>query len=61
MTDRDFCRAEGNIGMALKDSKESVLELCLLSSATSLFAAARSNLRAKNYDFTILSTSLSDH
>jgi len=44
MTDRDFCRADGNIDMALKDSKESVLELCLLSSAASLFAAARSNL-----------------
>lgn len=57
MTDRDFCRVEDNIGMALKDSKESVLELCLLSSAASLFAAAKSNLRAKNYNFTILNTS----
>lgn len=53
MTDRDFGRADGNIDMALKDSKESVLELCLLSSAASLFAAARSNLRIKNYHFTI--------
>jgi len=48
MTDLDFCRADGSIPMALNDSKESVLELCLLSSAVSLFAAARSNLRAKN-------------
>lgn len=45
MTDRDFCRADGNTDIALKDSKESVLELCLLSSAVSLFAAARSNLK----------------
>lgn len=44
ITERDFCRADGNIGTILKDSKESVLELCLLSSAASLFAAARSNL-----------------
>jgi len=48
MTDLDFCRADGSIPMALNDSKESVLELCLFSSAASLFAAARSNLRAKN-------------
>lgn len=46
MTDLDFCLADGNMDIALKDdSKESVLELCLLSSATSLFAAARSNLQ----------------
>jgi len=44
MTDLDFCRADGSIPMALNDSKESVLELCLLSSAASLFAAARSSL-----------------
>lgn len=48
MTDLDFCRADGSMGMALNDSKESVLELCLFSSVASLFAAARSNLRAKS-------------
>lgn len=51
MTDRDFCRADGNTDTVLKDSKESVLELCLLSSVMSLFAAARSSLN--NYEFTI--------
>lgn len=45
MTDLDFCLADGNMGIALKDSKESVLELCLFSSVASLFAPARSNLQ----------------
>lgn len=45
ITDRDFCFADGIIDMALNDSKESVLELCLLSSVVSLFAANKSNLK----------------
>lgn len=40
MTDLDFCLLRGELP---KDSKESVLELCL-SSAASLLAAARSSL-----------------
>lgn len=44
ITDRDFCFIDGMIEIALNDSKESVLELCLLSSVVSLFAATKSNL-----------------
>lgn len=44
MTDLDFCLADGNMDTALKESKESVLELCF-SSAISLFATAKSSLR----------------